>query len=70
MIWAACCLAYFGLLRVSEFTTSPPTHFDPLIDLLLSDVALDNRMSPSITQVTIKQLKGDQFRKGAQIYLP
>ena len=24
MIWAACSLAYFGLLRVSEFTTSSP----------------------------------------------
>jgi len=65
MIWAACCLAYFGLLRVSEFTTSLPTVFVPLIDLLLSDVALDNRMSSSIIQVT----KGSQFRKGAQIYL-
>lgn len=69
MIWAACCLAYFGLLRVSEFTSSSPTLVDPLKDLLLSDVAVDNRASPSIIQITIKQSKGDQFRKGAQIYL-
>ena len=69
MIWAACCLAYFGLLRVSEFTTSSPNHFDPSTDLLLSDVALDNRASFSLAQITLKQSKGDQFRKGTQIYL-
>jgi len=28
MIWAACCLAYFGLLRVSELTSSAHDHFD------------------------------------------
>ena len=69
MIWAACCLAYFGLLRVSEFTSSSPILVDPLRDLLLTDVAVDSRASPSIIQITIKQSKGDQFRKGAQIYL-
>ena len=69
MIWAACCLAYFGLLRVSEFTTSSSDLFDPLKDLLLWDVALDNRASSSLIQVNTKQSKGDQFRKGAQIYL-
>ena len=46
MIWAACCLACFGLLRVSEFTTPSPDRFDPTTALLLSDVALDNRKSP------------------------
>ena len=69
MIWAACCMAYFGLLRVSEFTASSSHFFDPLKDLLLSDVALDSRASPSLIQVNIKQSKGDQFRKGTQIYL-
>ena len=69
MIWAACYLAYFGLLRVIEFTTSSPDHFDPSTDLLLSDVALDNKASPTLVQITLKQLKGDQFRKGTQICL-
>ena len=69
MIWAACCLAYFGLLRVSEFTTSSPDCFDPSTDLLLSDVALDNRASPTFIQIILKQSKGDQFRKGTKIYL-
>ena len=69
MIWAACCLAYFGLLRVSEFTTSSPDDFDPSTDLLLSDVALDNRASPTLIQITLKQSKGDQFRRGTRICL-
>ena len=68
-IWAACCLAYFGLLRVSEFTTSSPDHFDSTTDLLLSDVALDNRTSPTTIQITLKQSKNDQFRTGTTICL-
>ena len=69
MIWAACCLAYFGLLRVSEFTASSPGHFDSSTGLLLSDIALDNRASPTLVQITLKQSKGDQFRKRTQICL-
>ena len=69
MIWAACCLAYFGFLRVSEFTTSSPDHFDSSTDLQLSDVALDNRTSPTTIQITLKQSKNDQFRTGTTICL-
>jgi len=32
-------------------------------------MALDNQASPSVIQITIEQSKGDQFRKGVQIYL-
>jgi len=56
MIWA-CCLAYFGLPRVSEFTASSSDFFNPLKDLLLSDVAVDSRASPLLIQVNIKQSK-------------
>ena len=70
MIWAACCLAYFGLLRVSEFTTSSPDHFDPSTDLLLSDIALDNRASPTLVQITLKQSKDtNMFRQDDSSYL-
>jgi len=73
MIWAACCLAYFVLLRLSEFTLSSPDNFDSSMDLLSHDRAsnngLDNRASPSLTQTTIRHSKGDQFRKGEQICL-
>ena len=66
---ATCCLAYFGLIRVTEFTTSSPNHFDRLMDLLLLDIAIDNRAPSSLVQIILKQSKGNQFRKGTQIYL-
>ena len=69
MMWAACCFAYFGLLRVSEFTISFPNSFNSSTDLLLSDVTLDSRTSPTSIQITLKQSKTDQFRAGAMIYL-
>ena len=34
MFWSACSLAFFGFLRVSEFTSSPPPPSIPLIILL------------------------------------
>jgi len=55
MIRGACCLAYFGLLRVSKFTTLSPDHYDSSTDLLLSDIALDNRVSPTIIRIALKQ---------------
>jgi len=69
MIWAACCLAYFGLLTVSEFTTASPDSFNQSTDLLLSDVALDSRASATLVQVTLRLFKNDQFRTGNQIFL-
>ena len=54
MIWAACCLAYFRLLRVSKFPTPSPDHFDSTTDLLLSDIALDSRESSTTVQITLR----------------
>ena len=50
--------------RRPNLPSSAHDHFDPLMDLLLSDVAPDNRASPSLIQITIKHSKCDQFRKG------
>ena len=72
VIWAACCLAYFGLLRVCEFTMSSPDHFDPLADLLLSDVAIRRKPHIPITSTdynkaikrrTIQERSSNIFRK-------
>ena len=59
MFWAACSLAFFGFLRVSEFTCSGP--FDPRLHLSLSDVWFDP--SGSI-RLLIKSSKTDPFRRG------
>ena len=69
MIWAACCIAFFGLLRVSEFTTPTQTHFNPSSHLSLSDIALDSHTSPQVIRITLKQSKTDQLRQGTHLYL-
>lgn len=69
MMWAACCTAFFGFLRCSEFTVPAEDSFDPEAHLSLADVAVDDKMSPTVVQVTIKQSKTDPFRQGAHLYL-
>ena len=43
--------------------------FDPDAHLSPSDIAIDNKESPSVIQVAIKQSKTDPFRNGVQLYL-
>ena len=59
MLWAACCLAFFGFLRVSEFTTPSAASYDPMLHLSMKDIAVDNKDNPRLLQVTIKQSKTD-----------
>ena len=69
LLWAACCLAFFGFLRVSEFTIPSTAAYDPTCHLSLKDIAVDNRDNPHLLQVAIKQSKTDPFRRGVNIYL-
>ena len=69
MIWAACCIAFFGLLQVSEFTTPTQTHFNPSSHLSLSYIALDSRTSSQVIRITLKQSKTDQLRHRTHLYL-
>ena len=69
MLWAACCTAFFGFLRVGEMTAPNLDEYDSSVHLSLKDVALDSRTAPTIIWLTIKQSKTDPFRKGAKICL-
>ena len=69
MLWAACCMAFFGFLRSSEFTVPSQNQFDPSVHLTLSDISLDNRHQPQIVHITIKQSKTDPFRQGVTLSL-
>ena len=67
MLWAACCLGFFGFLRAGEFTVNEP--FDPAIHLTPQDLQLDSTSNPTCLRVQIKAPKTDPFRQGCFIYL-
>ena len=69
MLWAACCTAIFGFLRVGEMTIPSLDAFNSAVHLSLGDIALDSRTTPTIIWVTIKQSKTDPFRKGVRLCL-
>ena len=69
MMWAACCTAFFGFLRSSEMTVPSQDTYDPTIHLSIKDVAVDNKSSPTMVRIRIKQSKTDPFRQGVYIYL-
>ena len=69
MMWAACCLEFFGFLRSSEFTISTQIGYDPKVHLSPNDVAVDNRATPWMLKVIIKQSKTDPFRQGVTLCL-
>ena len=69
MMWAACCLAFFGFLRSSEFTVPSQEAFDKDIHLLSTDLAIDNKANPQLLTVKIKQSKTGPFRQGVTLGL-
>ena len=59
---AAFLLAFFGLLRVSEFTCSSISEFRENVDLAVDDVFVD--YNAGLLRVRIKISKSDPFRQG------
>ena len=60
MLWAAILLAFFGFLRVSEYTSSHKTQFDPDTTLLFRDIDIRSDHA----RICIKASKTDPFREG------
>ena len=65
LLWAACCLGYFGFMRAGEFTA---TSQDNLPTVMASDVAVDSHHSPSLLRVKLRRAKTDPFDRGVDIY--
>ena len=65
MLLAACLTAFFGLLRVSEFSCPTTSRFDPTIHLLRSDVSFN--LNYSLMTIRIKGSKTDPFRRGVSV---
>jgi len=66
MLWAACCLAFFGFLRV---TVPNQVIYDSATHLSLADISLDGRVNPTLIAVHIKQSKTHPFCTGVTLYL-
>ena len=69
MIWAACCMAFFGFIRAGEITVPDDGAFDRNTHLGVGGIAIDNPSSPSFVRVRIKQSKTDPFRRGVDLFL-
>lgn len=69
MLWAACCLGFFGFMRTGEFTVSSADGYDASASLCTRDISVDSRDNPSMVRVVLRQSKTDPFRKGVAIYL-
>ena len=67
MLWAACCLGFFGFLWAGEITVN--CAFDPSIHLTVPDLQVDAEVNPSSLRVCIKSSKTDPFRQRCFIYL-
>ena len=53
MLWATCCLGFFGCLRAGKFTMNGP--FDPLVHLTVADLQVDSSTNPQSFRVFIKK---------------
>ena len=69
MLWAACCVGWFGFLRAGEFTVPKGALYNPALHLGLADLQVDDWRYPEWVKVRIKQSKTDPFRIGATICL-
>ncbi len=57
MLWAACCLAFFGFIRAGELTVPSDQGYDPTIHLSLGDISVDNPADPGVLGVRLKASK-------------
>ena len=68
MLWAACCMGFFGFMRAGEFTCASEAD-SPQQMLLVGDVSVDSHTSPSFIAVHLRHSKTDMFGRGVCIYL-
>ena len=65
MLTAAVLVAFYGLLRVSEYTCPSQSSYDADTHLLLSDLSLN--WGRRVVLLRIKKSKTDPFRQGVTI---
>ena len=65
MLTSAVTLAFFGLLRVSEYTSPTRASYDPAHTLLYSDILLTSPLR--VAAVCLKASKTDPFKSGCVV---
>ena len=63
MLWAAMLVAFFGFLRVSEYTSEYVRSYDSQFTLCWEDVSVTN----PVAYITLKSSKTDPFREGVTV---
>ena len=69
LIWAACCVGFFGFLRCGEFLVPDGASYDPLYHLSITDISLCKSDSQTTLLLNIKVSKTDQLRQGSTVAL-
>ena len=69
MLWAACCVCFFGFMRAGEFTVPSQSGYDPGVHMNFGDVSVDSVANPTSVSLQLKASKTDAFRKGVIIVL-
>ena len=65
LFWATSTLAFFGLLRVSEYTCPLVSSFNCTVHLMVSDL----QFYPDSFAINIKSSKTDPFRVGCRLFI-
>ena len=65
MLWAACCMGFFGFLRAGEFTGSAQKK----PSLTVNDISVDSHSSPSFVSLHLRHSKTDKFGIRVRIFL-
>ena len=54
VLWAVCCVAFFGFFRLGELLLDAQTSFNTQIHLAWGDVAVDNQQNPKMVRLHLK----------------
>ena len=69
MLWAVCCVCFFGFFWLGELVVPTGSEYNPAIHLSAADIAVDSPSNPCLIALHLKRAKMDQLGKGAYIYI-
>ena len=69
LIWAVAATAFFGFFRLGELLVDAPKNYSPATKLSWGDVSVDDRASPTMVKIHLRQSKCDQFGKGVEVII-